>query len=180
MIRLLWSCVFANEKATEWLPSLVLTSKNLGKIPASLGAAYDALDWVPVDQAAQVLVELALSESGSERGVECFNLVNPRLGHWRDMVQAIQAFHGRDNMYVEAVEFGQWLAELEAIEVTDDTVVRYPAIKLIDFFKKMSASSSVSRLNFAPRKAEERSNVLRGLQAVDGRLMHQWLEGGVL
>ncbi|KAL8915006.1 MAG: hypothetical protein Q9171_000446 [Xanthocarpia ochracea] len=41
----------------EWLPSLVASSRHLGKIPASLGV-NDIIDWIPVDVLSEVLVEL--------------------------------------------------------------------------------------------------------------------------
>ena len=48
----------------EWLPSLVASSRHLGKIPASLGA-NDKIDWIPVDVLSEVLVEL-MGASGTK------------------------------------------------------------------------------------------------------------------
>ncbi|KAL8650328.1 MAG: hypothetical protein Q9226_005189 [Calogaya cf. arnoldii] len=41
----------------EWLPSLVASSRKLGKLPDSLGP-NDVIDWIPVDVLSGVLVEL--------------------------------------------------------------------------------------------------------------------------
>lgn len=41
----------------EWLPSLIASSKYLGKIPESLGPS-DSIDWIPVNILSRVLVEL--------------------------------------------------------------------------------------------------------------------------
>ena len=41
----------------EWLPSLIASSKHLGKIPESLGL-NESIDWIPVDILSRVLVEL--------------------------------------------------------------------------------------------------------------------------
>ena len=41
----------------EWIPSLIASSIYLGKIPSSLGSR-DLIDWIPVDIAAQVVVDL--------------------------------------------------------------------------------------------------------------------------
>lgn len=41
----------------EWLPSLIASSKHMGKIPASLGP-NDVVDWIPVDVLGRVLVNL--------------------------------------------------------------------------------------------------------------------------
>ncbi|KAJ4288749.1 hypothetical protein N0V88_007283 [Collariella sp. IMI 366227] len=44
----------------EWLPSLVKSSKSMGKIPQSLGPMNDAVNWVPVDLAAKAILELGI------------------------------------------------------------------------------------------------------------------------
>ena len=41
----------------EWLPSLIASSKHIGKIPKSLGP-NESIDWIPVDILSRVLVEL--------------------------------------------------------------------------------------------------------------------------
>ena len=41
----------------EWIPSLIESSMYLGKLPASLGSR-DLIDWIPVDIAAQIVVDL--------------------------------------------------------------------------------------------------------------------------
>lgn len=41
----------------EWIPSLIGSSIHLGKLPASLGSR-DLIDWIPVDIAAQIVVDL--------------------------------------------------------------------------------------------------------------------------
>lgn len=41
----------------EWIPSLIGSSIYLGKLPASLGSR-DLIDWIPVDIAAQIVVDL--------------------------------------------------------------------------------------------------------------------------
>ena len=46
----------------EWIPSLIASSVYLGKLPTSLGSR-DLIDWIPVDIAAQIIVDLI---SGSE------------------------------------------------------------------------------------------------------------------
>ena len=48
----------------EWLPSLIASSKYLGKIPNTLGP-NENIDWIPIDVLGRVLVEL-LESSGNE------------------------------------------------------------------------------------------------------------------
>jgi thioester reductase-like protein/acyl carrier protein len=104
---------------TEWLPSLVLSSRYLGAVPAELGV-MDQVDWVPLDEVARVVVELSFELSGrfaveekggyggSEiggggdvgggvdggdvgggNGLEVFHCVNPSPIAWRDLVPVV-------------------------------------------------------------------------------------------
>ena len=50
----------------EWIPSLIASSVHLGKIPASLGSR-DLIDWIPVDIAAQVIVDLTCESENHSR-----------------------------------------------------------------------------------------------------------------
>lgn len=43
----------------EWLPSLVLGSRDIGCLPEDLGP-FSNIDWIPVDVLADVLVDLAI------------------------------------------------------------------------------------------------------------------------
>ena len=53
----------------EWLPSLVSSSVYLGKLPASLGSR-DAIDWVPVDIVARIIVDLLFTPDENPRGTK--------------------------------------------------------------------------------------------------------------
>ena len=55
----------------EWLPSLIASSKHLGKLPESLGP-NDVIDWIPVDVLSKVLVEL-MDSIGVARFTESAN-----------------------------------------------------------------------------------------------------------
>lgn len=50
----------------EWIPSLIGSSIYLGKLPASLGSR-DLIDWIPVDIAAQIIVELIWESENQSR-----------------------------------------------------------------------------------------------------------------
>ncbi|KAK0615346.1 hypothetical protein B0T17DRAFT_620136 [Bombardia bombarda] len=180
----------------EWLPSLIATSKTLGKIPRSLGPQNDDLDWLPVDLAAQAVLDISqsrledkqgASSSNGSTGLECYNLVNPQIGKWSDMVGAVQGFYAREGgdkaSAIEVVELVEWLAALEAVgadlgEGGAELVKQYPALKLLDFFQGMAAGEDgdVSKVRFVTDGAVGRSQTMRGLKAVDEEMMGRWLE----
>ena len=76
-------------KKSEWLPSLVLSSKYLGCLPESLGAVSShfqpdpeggVVDWVPIDRTADVIVDLALSLSiRPKKKADIINGCRPQL-----------------------------------------------------------------------------------------------------
>jgi thioester reductase-like protein len=62
----------------EWLPSLITSSKYLGKLPGSLGRA-EAIDWIHVDLLGQIMVELATHPSQEHQaGATVYHATNPQ------------------------------------------------------------------------------------------------------
>lgn len=164
----------------EWLPSLVASSKALGKIPGALGRHNDVVTWLPVDVAAQVVRDLALVEGQGGREAECFNVLNPRAVEWTELVAAVQDFYlKREGSTVEQVSLGEWLDELNRVDRTDDTdkVERYPALKLLDFFQGLNAAGEEMEYTFSTDRAVEKSPAMAGSRPVDGSLMEKWLQG---
>lgn len=165
----------------EWLPSLVATSLALGKIPARLAGKQAEIDWVPVDLAARAILEISGSSfpatpvSGypaDTRALECWNVVNPRVAQWEDILPILQESHPE----VEAVEISEWL---DALALQQDSK-RYPALKLMDFFEEWRASEESGEgavMRFETKTAREKSQTMREMQAVDRGLMKKWLEG---
>lgn len=90
----------------EWVPSLIRSSIMLGRVPNSLGPA-SRLDWVPVDKAAQGLVDIAThflyalpqrsmdTATPAEQSREYYPRHHPRqrLGHHRQRGSKALFFH---------------------------------------------------------------------------------------
>ena len=67
----------------EWLPSLIASSKHLGKIPDSLGP-NDAIDWIPVDILSRIIIQLlSASETPALRSGRYYTASTPPMpnGH---------------------------------------------------------------------------------------------------
>ena len=83
------------------MPSLVQTSKELGKVPRGLGA----VDWIPVDVVARVVLEVV--RSGMDVEVEeggrlrVFNLLNPRRSEWSEMVDGVRMWYEGNGKRIE-------------------------------------------------------------------------------
>jgi len=176
-----------NYKTTEWLPSLIATSKTLGKIPRSLGG-NDTIDWLPVDVAANSIVELALSRvTYSEletHALHCFNLVNPHTSKWSEMVTAIQEYYSSKNgIIIQDVEFNEWLDDLMNIDIGEHGISAeeisrsYPALRLLGLFQDWNSKAGGSKftLRFATESAVGRSKALAEARPVDAHMMGRWL-----
>ncbi|KAM5505989.1 putative NRPS-like protein biosynthetic cluster [Microsporum canis] len=150
----------------EWVPSLIATSKALGKIPRPLGTE-DTIDWVPIDIAAQAILDITVSlltPDDSSTPPDCFNLVNPQVAEWKDMVHVIRGFYQkqRDNaMDLEPVEFRDWVQALRNIGATTrEQIDQYPSVKLLEFFEEMQEGKI--KVRFETARTMECSRAVAG------------------
>ncbi|KAJ2994174.1 hypothetical protein NUW58_g1629 [Xylaria curta] len=132
----------------EWLPSLIVSSKYLGKVPDSLGPRLDVIDWVPVDKLGEAIVELAIHPRRSrqtETGATVYHAVNPHHTTWGKLLPTISR-HLSQEQVVEVVSLRMWIDALrESASITHD-ITKNPAVKLLDFFKSLTdAASTVLR-----------------------------------
>ncbi|KAI0546766.1 acetyl-CoA synthetase-like protein [Xylaria curta] len=166
----------------EWLPSLVRTSHTLGVLPATI-PLLNQVDWIPVDDAAQLIVELTLDTSTDKadprrQGLALFNVANPNTVPWETLTPAVVRSLSIDRP-LRVVPFPEWLQLLEssAPEQWEKTAVTLPALKLLDFFKELEegrqrgANQTLLRTEitrrFSPRLAR--------MSAIDKSMMANWL-----
>ncbi|KAL1885457.1 putative NRPS-like protein biosynthetic cluster [Paecilomyces lecythidis] len=155
----------------EWLPTIIATSKSMGKIPSTLGSA--PVDWIPVDTLAKIILELADTRRNRQSDSHCevFHLVNPATTAWSALIPAVEKHYP-----VKLVEFSDWIQELESLEnPSDDEIAAKPALKLLDFYRGLSVDGALA----APLevgRTKEASATMRSLGPVDEKLMDTWLK----
>ena len=75
----------AKWKSSEWLPSMIVSSKHLRTLPESLSVASKGddhtIDWVPVDLIPPILLELAFAQFASHGNSESAVPASPRVFH---------------------------------------------------------------------------------------------------
>lgn len=150
----------------EWFPSLVISSRHIGALPESLGPGFDTVDWVPIDHAAEIIVELALPRHAPtlEPGqMRVYHLANPRPVTWTSVRGVlIDELARRSKKPPEVVDMEVWVQKVRKSvedrtekrggvgEVELETVLREtPAAKLLDFYEGMlgdGGEGSSSRL----------------------------------
>ncbi|MCJ1280878.1 hypothetical protein MMC26_000195 [Xylographa opegraphella] len=157
----------------EWLPSLVASSKYLGKIPTTI-PGQDTVPWVPVDATARIIVELVLSdaeETSSSAWTRHYNLVNPHRSSWEALIPTIIKSLGEN---IEPVSFSEWFDALQASAGKSEDVAKNPAIKLLEWFEQMKAGAEEPELETV--ETAKRSETLRALTAVGPEWMGIWLK----
>ncbi|KAJ5529641.1 hypothetical protein N7527_003034 [Penicillium freii] len=162
----------------EWLPTLIATSKSLQKIPATLGG-HDAVDWVPVDVAARSVIELTLSRLEDDltknQLFDCFNIVNPQIVQWNDLVHTVSGFYHKQGCAMEVVEYNDWLDALKQIDPVSENIDKYPGIKLTEFYEDMGQLEN-RKVHLATDRSVLKSCSLANLQPLDSQLVERWLE----
>ncbi|GAQ06065.1 lovastatin diketide synthase LovF [Aspergillus lentulus] len=157
----------------EWFPSLVLTSKTLGKVPRSLGPRE--IDWLPVDQLAKAISEIFESRSpAGASSAAVFHLVNPHKTRWESLLPVIE-----EKYPVEAVEFGCWLDELVKFDhATTDAKERLPLLNLLPLVRQMA--DLINQGWLAPlidtKQSETASETLREMDRISPEMMKRWLQ----
>ncbi|KAJ4386322.1 hypothetical protein N0V93_009216 [Gnomoniopsis smithogilvyi] len=158
----------------EWLPSLVASSKYLGKLPGSLGK-LERVDWIPVDLLGSTISELALAshsaiEAMQPSGAVVYHTVNPKATSWAELVPVVlAALGGTSNVQVVSLE--AWLEALRDSESKTADIAVNPALKLMDFFKDLRNGSAP---NLDTKRTARSSSSLAGLSSVQPAWMENW------
>jgi thioester reductase-like protein len=163
----------------EWVPSLLISSRELGMVPQTLGN-QNVVDWIPMDVAAKTVCELTISRSSEvSRDVDlarAYHIVNPRIVQWTDLVPSIlRALQEQTDKPVKSVTFEAWLEALRNCPVTTEEMEKKPAIKLLDFYEGLSSENgALPRL--ATGVTEENSDALRSVDAISADLVRAWIK----
>lgn len=151
---------------TEWLPSLVFSSRYLGVVPETIGAA-ERVSWTPVDKAAKSVVELALAPMSEEQDAPAvYHMDNPHSTTWSKLRPEVEIVLG-----VPAVPYTEWLQKLESSDLS--TGKENPAVKLMDYFRSINTDRAMPVHDTT--QAKSKSETMASLHAVDASLMRNWL-----
>ncbi|RMZ43874.1 putative NRPS-like protein biosynthetic cluster [Aspergillus flavus] len=156
----------------EWLPSLVATSKTLGKLPNTLGTM--PVDWIPIDIMAKIVVDITNSRRATEdlTRTAAFHLVNPRSSSWESLIPAIKKHYK-----AEVVDMHDWMATLEAFRnPTDGDLQDKPALKIIDFYKGLASNHGTFTSGMETVKTQAASQAMCDLGPIDGAIMENWIK----
>lgn len=154
----------------EWLPSLVISSKYLNTLPATLGS-FDVVDWIPIDLAAVIVDEFMHHASERLQDVPeqplVYHAVNPKKTTWDALLPSMQPYLG----VWKVVPSYDWVHQLSDSE--DKASAENPAGKLLSFYKSLVDSDMQVPLDTT--ESEKASPTLASLQAISGEMFGKWL-----
>ncbi|CAI7678147.1 unnamed protein product [Penicillium pancosmium] len=156
----------------EWLPTIISSSIRLGQLPTDLGA-NSAIDWVPVEDVAMIVLEIAgilschpLSEISGH-----FHIVNPAHAQWRDLGESVKSFYEEQGHPMVSVDMATWVKTVEATSSENGSEI--PAVKLLDAYKGLIAEKP-HHPGFSTTKTRGFSKTLDRLAPVNAEMMRAW------
>ncbi|KAI1633994.1 hypothetical protein F4809DRAFT_652207 [Biscogniauxia mediterranea] len=152
----------------EWAPSLVVSSKFLGVAPDSLGGLE--INWIPVDELGRIVAELvAATGRDAGRGFAVYNVVNPTVTPWRELLSTIKS------VAPATVTPREWIATLEASDNGTHVVSENPALKLVDFYRQtMLGEPRPTQVHM--ENLLSGSETARALSPIKGEHMARWMK----
>ncbi|KAH7092027.1 ochratoxin A non-ribosomal peptide synthetase [Paraphoma chrysanthemicola] len=178
----------------EWLPRLVTSSAFIGEIPSTLGdelATEDAVNWVPIDQIADVVVELALHSNGdqaAEKPTSIFHVVHPNPVSWSSLLEPIKKGLEASPSSVgpiKIVPYAHWLSTLKTKSAEEEKAGNIdaatlaemnPAMHLLEFYEKLQYQGQGGvRVKLSIENTLSCSETLKSLQP----LKEEWVAGWV-
>lgn len=188
----------------EWFPSLIISSLHLGVLPDNVGPAMGHIDWVPIDDLAEVIVDLALDECpvpqqaslGAAAGKQArvFHPLHPHPTSWeaiRPIVAAELSRLGKAKNVgpMEIVPLATWLQkvrkDIESLSGSDqegefeNRLKLNPAIKLLGFYEDVLGSTQAKK-RWETHGTVQQSTKLRELQGIKAEWVEKWVRQAVM
>ncbi|KAL4894587.1 hypothetical protein BDV59DRAFT_200924 [Aspergillus ambiguus] len=156
----------------EWIPTIIASSKAMGKIPTGLGSMD--VDWVPVDILSSIVTEIvhARHRPAFKESPAFFHLTNRETASWSSLIPAIQEI-----FHVEPVELREWVAELGRIRNPSSAdIADKPALKLLPFYRALADEQDAAMsVALDVSRAKAASATMRVLGPISPALMKNWL-----
>ncbi|MDI1492470.1 MAG: putative secondary metabolism biosynthetic enzyme [Ramalina farinacea] len=153
----------------EAIPAMLKTSKSLQCIPSD----FPPVDWIPVDVVSRIVAELSLNDIRySTATPRYYNVANPHPVPWRKFIPSLKQSCGPDAQAVPLVEWIEKVREFGANDATE--LADKPAIKLLDFYALMAASSG-GAARYQTEAAVRASETMKALEPVGASLMEMWV-----
>ena len=191
-------------KKAEWFPSLVISSLHVGAIPDSLGTTLGNIDWMPIDDLAEVLVDLAMHTSQSptqtspndnaqQKRAQIFHPLNPHPTTWEALRPTIASelstiTQSKEDKPLPIVSLASWLLKIRKdVEVTASShniladsdlkslLEVNPAVKLLSFYENVLGDKEGSNRSWEMRKTTQTSAKMGALESIRTEWVKKWM-----
>ncbi|OTA69203.1 NAD(P)-binding protein [Hypoxylon sp. EC38] len=153
----------------EWLPSLIASSKYLGKLPSSLGR-METVDWIPVDVLGKTVVELATRPPDIRNaGATVYHAVNPYRTSWAKLVPTVARYSRLGTVPLE-----EWIDALRESTSKTEDLTQNPAVKILDFFEGLVKKSG-NPILLDTSHTLGASRALANLEPIQEAWMENWM-----
>lgn len=116
-------------KESEWMPSIVLSSKAMGCLPDD----PRRVSWIPVDIVARAIIDR--SQQRSRQTSQIVHVLHPHPTPWPTLAK-----HLGNTLNLPLIPFPQWVQKLEAYASDDDALhLSAPSIKLLPMLRAISS-----------------------------------------
>ena len=144
---------------TDWFPMMVKSGEATGCLPMR----NDDVSWLPTDVAAQVVFELAMTESLPAIA----HTVHQRPLEWSEVIGPIA-----ESIGVQVVPYDKWIAEVE--KKLD--IAKNPAIKLLAYYKaKTPTQAAAGKVVIETEKTAALSPTLATLPKLGRKDFNEWI-----
>jgi len=159
---------------SEAWPMMLSSVKLTGALP---DLQNEPLSWLPVDTAAEALVQGTDSLNGGD-DINVFHIVNEhQTPQWADLLGWL-----KKNESFETLSPQEWVRKLEKVEGSD---ANHPAMKLLGHWQKLYGDGSVEDgqpqkpVEFDMRKTKEACEMMRNVAPLDEAYfakIREWLD----
>lgn len=186
---------------TEWFPSLVLSSAKVGALPDSLGSSLNEMNWIPLDLAADIIVEIATlpqneysksirDDGPASRQPQIYHLLNPHPVKWSSTrLKVADTIWRLTSTRLEIVDSQIWMTKVrkdlemrvpgQAAHTQQDierALKSNPAAKLLDFYQQIMRPADGAVAGWEIKETLRQSKRLRDLPSIQQAWMDKWVE----
>ncbi|KAF5554647.1 male sterility [Fusarium mexicanum] len=117
---------------SEAVPLMLRSAQTIGALPT----LQERIRWLPVDDVAQIVIEIGSSDAVVANETSVFNIVNPHTLGWTEDLLPLLAQNG---LVFQAVSPSEWLNRLEE---SDTDPKANPPRKLLEYFRRQCQQRS--------------------------------------
>ncbi|TIB07001.1 hypothetical protein E3P89_04078 [Wallemia ichthyophaga] len=162
--------------SSNWVPAIIKSSLALKCLPNG----NDLVAWIPLDNAAQAIVDFSHNRRSLGKTHDLLHIVHPRPTSWSAVFNVVAEYLNKRGAGVTLVSYSDWLERLQAEDTSN--MSDNPAIKLLPMFE--SSDIAAHRREFVEamgnpllltERSQKASESLRNCTELNQRDVEKWM-----